>query len=331
MIHRRNVCKFLGSSAFPSLSLGSSLVSAAQNDKPVTLVVPYAPGGTSDMLGRLIAQQLSERSGRNVVVENRAGAGTALGASQVARATPDGDTLLLATSTTLAINPTLYRKLTYDPIRDFAPIGLVAAVAFAVVVHPSLRVKSLADLVRLSKDKPDALSYGSAGNGSPHHLIAEMFKAATGASMRHVPYKGAAPALNDLLGGQINVMFCDLAPALPHIKAGTIQALAVTTAGRQPSLPDVPTITESGITGTQGFDASAWQGIVAPAGTPSTVVSGLHRELNTILASQPVRTKLLALEVEPRASTSPDEFAAYIKSEAERWGKVIKAAGATVD
>lgn len=303
----------------------------AQRDKPIVLVVPYAPGGTSDLLGRLIAQRLGAASGRTVVVENRPGAGTGVGASFVARAPADGDTLLLATSTTLAINPTLYPKLTYDPARDFAPVGVVAAVPFIVVVNPSLNVKTLADLVALARRDPNALTYGSAGNGSPQHLIAEMFKAATDIQMRHVPYKGSAPAITDLVGGQIGVMFSDFAPALPHVRNGRLVALAVTTSKRQPAVPDVPTIAESGVSGTADFEAAAWQGVVAPAGTPATVVEGLHRELARILSQSDVQAQLHELSVEPRSSASSGQFAEYIRSEAERWGKVIRASGATVD
>ncbi|MCC7183677.1 MAG: tripartite tricarboxylate transporter substrate binding protein [Rhodocyclaceae bacterium] len=303
----------------------------AQSDRPIVLVVPYAPGGTSDLLGRLIAQYLGPVLGRMVVVENRPGAGTGVGASFVARAPADTGTLLLATSTTLAINPALYPKLTYDPAQDFAPVGLVAAVPFIVVANPSLKLGTLADLVSLAKRDPDALTYGSAGNGSPQHLFAEMFKAATGVQMRHVPYKGSAPAITDLVGGQINIMFSDFAPALGHIKAGRLTTLAVTTKGRVPSLPDVPTIAESGVPGTADFEAVAWQGVVAPAATPQNLVDGLHRALVAIIAQPDVQRKLRDLNVEPRTSANSTQFAAYIQSEAERWGKVVRASGATVN
>lgn len=303
----------------------------AQSDKPMVLVVPYAPGGTSDLLGRSIGRTLGAALGRNVVVDNRPGAGTGIGASAVARAPADGGTLLLATSTTLAINPALYSKLAYDPAKDFAPVSLVAVVPFIVVVNPSLKVGSLAELVSLAKRDPNALIYGSAGNGSPQHLIAEMLKAVTGIQMRHVPYRGSSPAVTDLVGGQINVMLSDIAPALGHIKAGTLQVLAVTTAERLQSLSDVPTIAESGLPGTADFEAVAWQGIVAPAATPPDSIGDLHRGLTSSIARPDVQEALRAFNVEPRTSASPEQFAAYIKSEAERWSDVVKASGATVD
>lgn len=303
----------------------------AQADKPIVLVVPYATGGTSDLLGRLIAQQLGAAIGRTIVVENRPGAGTGVGATHVARAAADGATLLLATSTTLAINPALYPKLSYDPATDFAPVGLVAAVPFMLVVHPSLKVGSVAELVALAKRNPQALSYGSAGNGSPQHLIAEMFKAAVGIQMQHVPYKGSAPAITDLVGGQINLMFSDFAPALPHVKSGSLKALAVTTAARVAATPDLPTIAESGIAGTADFDAVAWQGVVAPAATPPDVVAQLHRQLTAAMTQPEAQARLRALNVEPRTSQSPAQFAAYIRSETGRWGQVVKASGAKVD
>ncbi|MCO5100934.1 MAG: tripartite tricarboxylate transporter substrate binding protein [Burkholderiaceae bacterium] len=318
--------------AFGLLALASvPRIVLAQADRPIVLVVPYAPGGTSDLLGRLIAQHLGAAAGRTVVVENRPGAGTGVGASHVARAAADGTTLLLATSTTLAINPSLYPKLAYDPATEFAPVGLVAAVPFMLVVHPSLRVNTVAELVSLAKRDPEALNYGSAGNGSPQHLIAEMFKAAAGIRMQHVPYKGSAPAITDLVGGQINVMFSDFAPAMPHVKSGALKALAVTTATRVSSVPDLPTIAESRVAGTADFEAVAWQGVVAPAATPKDVIVQLHRQLNDAMTQPEAQAKLRALNVEPRTSESPAQFAAYIRSEAARWGEVVRASGATVD
>jgi len=328
-MERRKLLKGIGGAL--GLAAIASVPALAQQDKPMVLVVPYAPGGTSDLLGRLIAQHLGAALGRTIVVENRPGAGTGVGASFVARAPADGSTLLLATSTTLAINPALYPKLTYDPAKDFAPVGLVAAVPFIAVANPSLKATTLAELAALGKRDPNALLYGSAGNGSPQHLIAEMFRAATGVPMRHVPYKGSAPAITDLVGGQINVMFSDFAPALPHVRSGRLVALAVATAKRQPAVPDVPAIAESGVPGTAGFDAAAWQGLVAPAGTPADTVAGLHRQLAKVLSQPEVLARLQELSVEPRSSASPEQFAAYVRSEASRWGDVIRASGAKVD
>ena len=244
----------------------------AQADKPVTIIVPYAPGGTTDMLGRMLAKEMAPLLGRTMIVENRPGAGSGLGAAHVARSAPDGNTLLVATSTTLAINPWLYKKLQYDPAKDFAPIGMIGAVPLLAVVPASVPVKDIAELIALSKAKPGSLSYGSAGNGSPQHLGVEMFKAATGADLTHVPYRGSGPAITDLLGGQIQVMFSDIPPALPHVRSGRLRALAVTSAKRQPALQEVPTIAESGAPGTQNLQAVAWQSLVAPAGVPKEIV-----------------------------------------------------------
>jgi tripartite-type tricarboxylate transporter receptor subunit TctC len=328
-MNRRHALRQLGALSAAACAAGP-LAALAQNDKPITIVVPYAPGGTTDMLGRLIAQQLGTALGRTVIVDNKPGAGTAIGASQVARSAPDGSTLLVATSTTLAINPWLYKKLSYDPAKDFAPVGLIGAVPLMVVVHPSVPARTLAELVALAKSKPEGLSYGSAGNGSPQHLGAEMFKFATGTAMTHVPYKGSALALTDLLGGQLQLMFTDIAPALQHVRSGKLRALAVTSKKRQPTFPDVPTVAESRLPGTADFEAVAWQSIVAPAGTPAPVVERLSQEIAKVIAQPALRQKLENDGFEPGSST-PAQLAAYIRSESERWGQVIRASGATID
>ncbi|MGQ2994739.1 Bug family tripartite tricarboxylate transporter substrate binding protein [Variovorax sp.] len=328
-MNRRHALRQLGALSAAACAAGP-LAALAQNDRPITIVVPYAPGGTTDMLGRLIAQQLGTALGRTVIVDNKPGAGTAIGASQVARAAPDGSTLLVATSTTLAINPWLYKKLSYDPAKDFAPVGLIGAVPLMVVVHPSVPARTLAELVALAKSKPEGLSYGSAGNGSPQHLGAEMFKFATGTAMTHVPYKGSALALTDLLGGQLQLMFTDIAPALQHVRSGKLRALAVTSKKRQPTFPDVPTVAESRLPGTADFEAVAWQSIVAPAGTPAPVVERLSQEIAKVIAQPALRQKLENDGFEPGSST-PAQLAAYIRSESERWGQVIRASGATID
>lgn len=328
-MNRRQVIRHIGTLSAAVCAAGPSLV-LAQSDRQITIVVPYAPGGTTDMLGRLIAQQLGTALGRTVIVDNKPGAGTAIGASQVARAAPDGNTMLVATSTTLAINQWLYKKLPYDPAKDFAPVGLIGAVPLMVVVHPSVKANSLAELVALAKAKPDALSYGSAGNGSPQHLGPEMFKAATSIKLSHVPYKGSALALTDLLGGQIQLMFTDIAPALQHVRTGKLRALAVTSLKRQSAVPEVPTVAESGIPGTAGFEAVAWQSIVAPAGTPAEITERYSREIAKILAQPDLRQKLEREGLESRSST-PAELAAYMKTEAKRWGEVVRLSGTTID
>ena len=328
-MNRRHAIHRLGALSAALCAAGPG-IALAQGDKPITIVVPYSPGGTTDMLGRLIAQQLGTALGRTVIVDNKPGAGTAIGAGQVARSAPDGTTLLVATSTTLAINPWLYKKLPYDPAKDFAPVSLIGAVPLMVVVHPSVQANTLAELVALAKSRPEGLSYGSAGNGSPQHLGAEMFKAATGVNLNHVPYKGSAPALTDLLGGQLQLMFTDIAPALQHVRSGKLRALAVTSRKRQPAVPEVPTVAESGVAGTAGFEAVAWQSIVAPAGTPADVVERYSREIAKIMAQPELRQKLERDGFEPDSST-PRQLAAYIAAEAKRWGPVVRASGTTID
>lgn len=312
------------------MAAAAAPLTRAQTDNPITIIVPYAPGGTTDMLGRLLAREMAPLLGRSAVVDNRPGAGSGLGASMAARAPADGGTLLIATSTTLAINPWLYRKLGYDPQKDFAPIGMIGAVPLVAVVNAATPVTSIGELVALSKAKPGSLSYGSAGNGSPQHLVVELFKAATGADITHVPYKGSGPALTDLLGGQIQVMFSDIPPALPHVRGGRLRALAVTSARRQPSLLDVPTIAESAAPGTKGFQAVAWQCVVAPAGTPAATVAKYAEALAQVMNRRELRARLLADGFEP-GTMAPAELAAYIRTETERWGSVVRASGATID
>lgn len=311
---------------------GAAPAAFAQADKPINIVVPYTPGGTTDMLGRLLAQQLAPKLGRTVIVENKPGAGSGVGAAQVARAAADGNTLLVATSTTLAINPWLYKQLAYDPAKDFAPVGMIGAVPLLLVVNPSLPARNVAELVALSKSRPGGLVYGSAGNGSPHHLAAEMFKAATGAKLTHVPYRGSSPAVTDLLGGQIDLVFSDFAPALGHVKTNKLRALAVSSAKRQPALDAVPTIAESGVSGTKGFEAVAWQCVVAPAGTPADVIKRYSDALAEVMKDPALRHRLEADGFEPVAKPmSPDQLAAYQRSETARWGKVVRDAGITLD
>jgi len=310
------------------VALGAT-AAIADTTKPITLVVPYTPGGTTDILARTIATHMSEGLGTNVVVDNRPGSGTIIGAQVVARAPGDGKTLLMATSTTLAINPALYKSIPYTPT-DFVPVGLVAKIPLVIVVPPTLQVNTLQDLVRLAKEKPDFLSFGSAGNGSPQHLAAEMFKSAAGVSMVHVPYRGTSAALADLLTGRVGVLFSDLAPVIPHIRAGSLRALAVTTSERLSSLPDVPTVSESRVAGTSGYEAVAWQSVVASPGTPPDVVRPYSEELSKILSRTDVKDKLRAEGVYVQSST-PEELAAYLKTEMSRWAEVVKTSGASVD
>jgi tripartite-type tricarboxylate transporter receptor subunit TctC len=302
----------------------------AQGDKPLTLVVPYAPGGTTDLLGRILAREMAPLLGATIVVENRPGAGSGLGAAYTAHAPADGRTLLVATSTTLAINPWLYKRLGYDPVKDFAPIGMIGSVPLVAVVNASVPIRSVAELVALSKSQAGKLSYGSAGNGSPQHLAVEMFKAATGADLTHVPYRGSALAMTDLLGGQIQLMFSDIPPALAHVRTGRLRALGVTSAKRQSAMPEVATLAESGAAGTGDFQAVAWQSLVAPAGTPPELVAKYAAALDKVMKQPEIQSRLAAEGVEA-ATMPPQQLAAYIRSETARWGAVVKASGATMD
>ncbi|MFD4838762.1 Bug family tripartite tricarboxylate transporter substrate binding protein [Achromobacter sp. NPDC058515] len=309
-----------------ALTVSSGLAVA---QPPISLVVPYAPGGATDILARIVAQRLSQELDRSIVVENRAGGGTIIGAQAVARAQPDGNTLLMATSTTLAINRSLYKSLPYRP-GDFAPVGLVAEVPLAIVVGPSVPANTLQELVALAKRDPGSLSFGSAGNGSPQHLAGELFKTSAGVSLTHVPYKGSAAALNDLLGGQVSMMFADLAPVLPQIKAGKLRVLAVTSTHRLASLPDAPTVREAGVPGTTDYEAVAWQSLVAAPGTPAQITQAYNAALGKVLADPAVVKRFQDDGMSVRTST-PQELASYMESESERWAKVVRASGARVD
>jgi tripartite-type tricarboxylate transporter receptor subunit TctC len=304
-----------------------ALAQAAYPSRPIKMIVPYPAGGTTDFLGRLVADQLKSGLGANVVVENRPGAASTLGAEQVAKAAPDGYTLLMATSTTLAINKTLYRKLAYDPATDFAPVGLLAGVPFALIVNPAIPARSLSEFIAYAKSKP-GLAYGSAGNGSPQHLGAEMLKAASGINIKHVPYRGSLPAMLDVIAGHIAFMVVDLQPALQQIRARKVRVLGVTTAKRVAAAPDIPTIAEAGLS---GFELVAWQGVVAPAGTPRPIVDLLAAQIGKLMADAATRDKLKAMALEPLPPSTPDSFAAYIKSEIERWAVIVKNSGAALE
>jgi tripartite-type tricarboxylate transporter receptor subunit TctC len=297
---------------------------ATYPSKPIKMIVPYPAGGTTDFLGRLVADQLKTGLGATVIVENKPGAGTALGAEFVATAEPDGYTLLMATSTTLAINKALYKTLRYDPVKDFTPIALVAGVPFALVVNPSLPVKTLSEFIAYAKSKP-GLAYGSAGNGSPQHLGAEMLRAATGIDIRHVPYRSSVRAMLDVIAGHIPFMVVDLQPALPEIRDGKLRVLGVTTPKRVAGAPDIPTLAEAGLA---GFDLVAWQGVVGPAGLPRPIVDQLAAQIARLLDDAKTRDKLTAMTLEPLPGSTPDSFATYVKTEVDRWAGMVKKSGA---
>jgi tripartite-type tricarboxylate transporter receptor subunit TctC len=299
----------------------------AYPSRTIKMIVPYPAGGTTDLLGRLVADQLKSGLGAVVVVENKPGAGTTLGADQVAKSEPDGYTLLMATSTTLAINKTLYRKLPYDPVKDFTPIALVAGVPFALIINPTLPPKTLTEFIAYAKSNP-GLAYGSAGNGSPQHLGAEMLKTAAGIDIRHVPYRGSVPAMLDIIAGHIPFMVVDLQPALQQIREGKVRVLGVTAPKRVAAAPDIPTLAEAGL---PGFELVAWQGVVAPAGLPRSIVDQLAAQIAKLVADPAMRDKLTTLSLEPLSGSTPDSFAAYVKSEVDRWAVIVRNSGAEAE
>src|SRR5450755_1090199 len=295
--------------------------------RTIKMIVPYPAGGTTDLLGRLVADQLKNGLNATCIVENKPGAGTTLGANEVARSEPDGYTLLMATSTTLAINKTLYKKLPYDPVRDFTPIALVAGVPFALIVNPQVAAKTLAEFIAYAKSKP-GLAYGSAGNGSPQHLGAEMLKAAVGIDIRHVPYRGSVPAMLDVIAGHIPFMVVDLQPALQQIREGKVRCLGVTTPKRVAAAPEIPTLAEAGL---PGFELVAWQGVVAPAGLPRPIVDQLATQIGRLVADPATSGKLTTIALEPLPGSTPDSFAAYVKAEVDRWADIVKNSGAELE
>ncbi len=309
-------------------ALTSAGVCTAQNypNRPIRFLVGFPPGGTSDILARTIGQKLGEVVGQQVVVENRPGAAGNIGAEAAAKSAPDGYTIFMST-TSQAISASLYSKLNYDLVRDFAPVVQAVNYTNLLVVHPSLPVRSVKALIALARAKPGQLNYGTAGNGTPPHMTGELFKTYTGVNLQHVPYKGGAPAIADLLGGQITIMFDNVPPLLPHVQAGKMRPLAVTSLQRISVLRDVPTLDESGL---KGFDSVAWNGVLAPAGTPKEIVARLNAEIMRILNVPDVRERLVPQGADPVGGT-PEQFAALIRSEIQKWAKVVKDSGAKVD
>jgi len=319
----------LGALATPGL-VQAQAAAPAWPTKPIRLVVPYPPGGPTDVLLRIVASQLAERLGQAVLIDNKPGASGMVGADQVAKAAPDGYTLL-GNASIHVINPSLYAKTPYDAIKDFAPISLVAEVPLVLVVSPSLPAQSVKDLVALAKAKAGGLAFASSGNAAAPHLAGEAFKLAAGVDLLHVPYKGSGPALTDLMGGQVQLMFDSMPSSMPFIQAGKLRALAVTTARRSTALPQLPTVAEAGLPGfDRGFDISTWYGLWAPAGTPREVVARLGSEVAAIVRQPAVRDRLLALGAEP-VGNAPDEFAAFNRSELAKWARIVKQSGAKVD
>ena len=302
--------------------------------KPVRIVVPFAAGGTTDILARALAPELQRAFGQPFVVDNKPGAGGNSGAAEVAKSAPDGHTLLMGTVGTHAINVALYPKLPYDPARDFVPITLVAGVPNVLVMNPAAAqrygINTVPDLIRVLQANPGKLNMASSGNGTSIHLSGELFKSLTGTYMVHIPYRGSGPALMDLIGGTMDLMFDNLPSALPHIKAGKLKALAVTSATRSAAVPELPTIAEAGGPALKGYEASSWFGLLAPAGTPLEVVNRLQQETAKALATPALKERLLAQGAIPGGITSA-EFARYIEAETRKWALVVKASGARVD
>jgi tripartite-type tricarboxylate transporter receptor subunit TctC len=298
----------------------ASFAQPAFPSKTIRLIAPFAPGGALDLTARVVGQVITEQLGQPVIVDNRAGAAGAIGSEQVARAAPDGYTLLLGATTTHGINPVL-QQLSYDPIKDFTPVSLVVTIPHVLVVNPTLPVNTLPDLIKYARSKP-GLTYGSAGTGSPHHLAGEMLKIATGIDITHVPYKGSAPAMSDVIAGQVQFMSIELTAAVSQLKAGKLRAIAIATAKRVPGV-DLPTVGESGV---PGFEVTAWYAVYAPARTPRNVVDTLSKAIARGLGSGEAREKLASLNAVTVGST-PEELTVHMRSELARWSKVIKTAG----
>ncbi len=304
----------------------SAVTPVAANDYPtrvIRFVVPYAAGGGTDSLARFLAVGMEKRLGQPVIIENKPGSGTTTGGLFVAKSTPDGYTLLMATSSTVAIAPSIYKNLAYDPTTDFTPITMIAQVPFVLSTTPGLGVSNVADFIKLARDTPGSLSYGSGGAGSPHHVFMELFKSMTGTDLKHVPYRGGGPAQQDVVAGHIPAMFADIGPATELMRSGKLRLLGVTTLKRSEIVPDVPTLDEAGV---KGYEANSWQCVVGPPKMPEAIVAKLNKVLAEVVAEPASKAHFAKIGMQAGVST-PEQNGAYIKSEVARWGKVIKAAG----
>ncbi|MFK8252382.1 Bug family tripartite tricarboxylate transporter substrate binding protein [Ancylobacter terrae] len=320
----RGACAALLGAA--AMSATGPMAYAAYPERPITLVIPFAAGGSTDLVGRLIAQKMSTELGQTVVVENRAGAGGNTGAAAVAKAAPDGYTILMGTVATHALNPALYKKMPYDPVTSFAPVSLLVVVPNVLVVNPAFPAKTTEELIALLKANPDKYSYASSGNGTPLHLSGELFKSMAGVDMQHIPYQGAGPALNDVLANQVPIMFDNLPSSSGHIKSGKLRALGVTTAKRAPSFPDVPAIAEA----LPGYETYTWNALFAPAGTPPEAIAKLNAAANNALKDPQVQARLADFSATVVGST-PEELGAHVKTEIAKWAPIVKASGAQLD
>jgi tripartite-type tricarboxylate transporter receptor subunit TctC len=326
-LRRRHLLLGAGAALVPV----AAFAQGAWPNKPVRVVVPFAPGGTTDILARALAPELGKAFGQTFVIDNKPGAGGNLGSDIVAKSPPDGYTLLMGTVGTHAINASLYPKMPFDPVKDFAPIVLVAGVPNVLVMNPakaeSAKINTVADLIRYAKANPGKLNMASSGNGTSIHLSGELFKSMTGTYMLHFPYRGSGPALLDLIGGTMDLMFDNLPSALPQIKAGKLKAIAVTSAQRSAAVPELPTIAESGV---KGFDASSWFGLLAPAGTPAEIINRIQQETAKSFGSPAFKERLLSQGAIP-GGQPPAEFAKFIAGETKKWAQVVKVSGAKVD
>jgi len=295
--------------------------------KPLHMIVPFPPGGAVDILGRAVSQKLSDALGQGVVVDNRAGAGGAVGSEAAAKSAADGYTFLMGSTSTISINPALVSRPTYDPAKDFTPVSQVAFIPHVLVINAAVPASNLREFIAYAKANPGKLNYGSAGNGTPHHIAGEMFKQLAGVEMTHVPYKGTAPALNDMLAGQVSFMSVELLAALPHVRAGKLKALGVATAARVDAASDIPTVAEAGL---PGFEVTAWYGVFAPAGSPPEALKRVASEIAKGIAAPDFRERLANLGATPVGST-PEAFETFLKAENARWAKAVKASGAKLD
>lgn len=305
----------------------AGLAADAYPTKAIRMIVPFPPGGTTDILGRVAGQKITETLGQQVIIDNRPGAGGNIGTELVAKSPADGYTLLTDPGSTLTINPSLFSRLPFDPLKDFAPITILAAVPNMLEVHPSLPVKNVKELIALAKSKPGELNYASTGAGQSTHLSMELFKTMAGIDLNHIPYKGSAPALTDLLGGQVSLMFDNMPSSLPHVKAGKLRALAVSTLKRSPTMPQLPTVAESGL---PGFEVSVWFAVLAPAGTPRDIVAKLHGVLVKALHAPDVKERLSSQGAQAVGDT-PEEFTVQMRRDLVKWAKVVKDSGAKLE
>ena len=320
-------CSYLLSTLYIGASLSSMVFAQNFPDKPLRLIVPFPPGGPTDIVARPLSQFLGDDLKQQVIIDNKGGAGGTIGADFVARAAPDGYTLFMGTVGTHAINPSLYKKLSYDAVKDFTPIALVASAPIVIAVNSSSPIKTLDDLIKLAKQKPESLQFGTAGNGTPGHLTAALFESTIKVNLKHIPYKGSAPAVTDLLGGQIDLVFDPIQSVLPHIISGKLRALAIVGDKRSSMFPDVPTYAESGYPGIRG---DSWIGLFAPAGTPKPILNKINAELQKVLVMPDIRQKLLAQALDPLA-VGPDEFDKIVRDELRDFAALAKAVGLKIE